>query len=119
METTNRPEQFNHHRLQCYAMTLSLAKQMPTLIQRWPMGTGYLQDQLRRALSSVLLNISEGNGRSGPADRKRFFTIARGSATEVASVMDIASAYGYISSEAYAHWQAILLQVVKILYKLR
>ncbi len=119
METTSGVEQFNHHRLQCYAMALGLAKQMPTLMQRWPAGTGYLQDQMRRALSSVLLNISEGNGRSGPADRRRFFTIARGSATEVASAIDIAEAYGYISNEIYNHWQSILLQIVKILYKLR
>lgn len=99
-------------------MALGLAKQLPTLMSTWPSGSGYLQDQVRRALSSVLLNIAEGNGRSGTADRKRFFTMARGSATEVASVMDIASACRYISKEVYTHWQSILLQIVKILYKL-
>jgi|GEM_PF-4768439 len=35
-------------------------------------------DQLQRALTSVLLNIAEGNGKTSSADRKRFFSFARG-----------------------------------------
>ena len=51
---------FNHHRLRCYMMSLAIAKRMPALTRGWPY---YLSDQVRRALSSVVLNISEGNGR--------------------------------------------------------
>jgi hypothetical protein len=45
-------------------------------------GRGELRDQLDRASTSIVLNIAEGAGRRGGADRARFFAIARGSATE-------------------------------------
>ena len=49
----------------------------------------HARDQLLRASQSIPQNIAEGNGkRSGP-DRRRFFGIARGSALECASVLDI------------------------------
>lgn len=96
-----------------------LAKKMPSLVRKWPTGSSYLADQLKRALASVSLNIAEGNGRSGLKDRARFFAIARGSATEVSAIIDIANAYNLIDQIIYDEFQDKLLQIVKILYKLR
>lgn len=42
-------------------------------------------DQLLRAVGSISTNVSEGFGRSRPADRSRFFGIALGSLRESAS----------------------------------
>jgi four helix bundle protein len=42
-------------------------------------------DQLLRSVGSVSANVSEGFGRSRPADRSRFFGIALGSLRESAS----------------------------------
>jgi hypothetical protein len=39
-----------------------------------------LKDQLKRASTSITLNISEGSSRFSPADRKNYFVVARGSA---------------------------------------
>ncbi|MBI2091383.1 MAG: four helix bundle protein, partial [Deltaproteobacteria bacterium] len=47
----------------------------------------------RRSISSIVLNISEGNSRTSTKERVRFFTIARASASESASVLDIALAF--------------------------
>ncbi len=110
---------FSHQRLKCYMVALSVAKQMPELIRSWPTGTAYLVDQLKRALSSVVLNISEGNGRRSVKERRRFFDIAIGSAQEVSAVFDVAVAFGYMSDDKSDHLQDQLLQVVKMLYKLR
>ena len=109
----------NHQRLRCYEHSMLLAKKLPSLVRKWPIGSYYLADQLKRALASVSLNIAEGNGRSGLKDRARFFAIARGSATEVSAIIDIANAYNMIDSSSYEEFQDRLLQIVKILYKLQ
>ena len=106
---------FYHHRLKVYEMALITAKRLPALTRSWP---HYLSDQLKRAVTSVVLNISEGNGRSGIKDRKRFFNIASASAKESASVFDIAFAFNLISQQDNHQMQDALLQIVKMLSKL-
>ncbi len=110
---------FNHQRLKCYVLALSVARKMPTLMSGWPRGSGYLEDQLKRAASSIVLNIAEGNYRTSPKERLRFFSYARGSAGEVSSILDIALAYGFIDNDDYRILQDELLQIVKMLYKLK
>src|SRR5205807_5849423 len=46
---------------------------------------GRLRDQAVRAAISVCLNISEGAGRAGSADKARVYAIARGENCEVAA----------------------------------
>jgi four helix bundle protein len=41
-----------------------------------------------------VLNIAEGTGRWTAADQRRHYTIALGSATEVAACLDLARVYG-------------------------
>ena len=50
---------------------------------------GYLKDQLRRAASSVALNLSEGTGKRSFADRGRFFLIAMGSIRECQAITEL------------------------------
>lgn len=109
---------FNHQRLKCYQLALEVAKRVPNLVKPWPSGTGYLQDQLKRAVCSVLLNISEGNGRRLPKDRRRFFDIARGSSAEASAAIEAAYAMQWVGQSDYDWLMDALLQVVKILYKL-
>lgn len=109
---------FNHQRLKCYQLALEVAKRMPNLVAHWPSGSGYLQDQLKRAICSVLLNIAEGNGRISPKDRRRFFDIARASAAESSAAIEAAYAMRWVSEKDYFFLMDALLQVVKILYKL-
>jgi four helix bundle protein len=54
-----------------------------------------LAKQLRRALSSVPLNIAEGSGQRG-ARRGSHYSIALGSAREAWSALLTASAWGYV-----------------------
>jgi len=83
-----------------------------------PTGSAYLADQLKRALSSILLNQAEANGRRSYKERRRFFDIAIGSATESSAIFDIILDYGYINEELYKDIKDKLEQIVKILYKL-
>jgi four helix bundle protein len=54
-----------------------------------------LARQLRRAASSVALNISEGSGSRGGTRRERYHN-ALGSARESGTCLDVAVALGYV-----------------------
>ena len=54
-----------------------------------------LAKQMRRAGSSVVLNIAEGSGSSGGTRRERYRN-ALGSAKELRACLDTARAWGYV-----------------------
>lgn len=49
----------------------------------------YLNDQLLRSSSSIVLNIAEGSGKPTTADRRRFYAIALGSLRESMAALEI------------------------------
>ena len=73
---------------------------------------GHLKDQLRRAASSVALNLSEGTGKRTGKDRGRFFLIAMGSIRECQAVTEL-------EPEAFNHQTRDLLDhLAASVYKL-
>jgi four helix bundle protein len=62
-------------------------------LDQWTVGT-----QLLRAVDSIAANIAEGAGRFSPADRRRFFIIARGSLFETEHWLARAEARGLLAS---------------------
>jgi len=96
---TRRRKAMNHQRLKCYCILLDVAKKMPSLVQQLPRGEHFILDQLKRALASAILNLSEGNGRISRKERTRFFDISLASISEAGSAIDIINAYGYISQK--------------------
>ncbi len=87
----------NHEKLECYRQLVSVAEEVARSVSRWPRGNGYLADQLRRAMASAVLNLSEGNGKSRyGAEQRRFFRISLGSISEVSAALDLAYAFGLI-----------------------
>src|SRR5260370_24605535 len=58
---------------------------------------GKLRDQAMRAAQSICLNIAEGAGRSGPADKARVYAIAHGETWEVVAALEIALLTGGVS----------------------
>src|SRR5262249_46737290 len=52
-------------------------------------------DQIRRAASSVSLNLAEGQ-RLTAGNQRRHYEIAHGSANEVRATLDVAAAWGWI-----------------------
>jgi four helix bundle protein len=59
---------------------------------------GSLADQMKRAASSVVLNVAEPGESLGGNQRVRFRT-ALGSAAEVGAALDVAQAWGYVGRE--------------------
>ena len=67
---------------------------------------------------SIVLNIAEGAGRRGAADRARFFAIARGSATECAAILDIVRASGLAAATVTWRGRDLLVRIVQMLTRL-
>ena len=76
-----------------------------------------LADQLRRAASSVVLNLAEGRGARGGNRRLRFET-ALGSATEASSALEVAVAWGYVAAEDIVEADAQLDRARALLWRL-
>jgi len=108
-----------NQRLDCYNLLLDVAKVVPSLIRRFPKGEGYLIDQLKRALSSAILNLAEGNGRYSIKERNRFFNISLGSIKEVIGAIELANAYAYIDNDLTQNLIASLNRSYYMIRKLR
>ena len=76
-----------------------------------------LGEQLRRALSSVALNIAEGN-RSQGGHRIARFSTAAGSVAESRAALRVAVAWGYVDANAIESGDAALDRVAGMLYAL-
>ena len=83
-----------------------------------PRGHAALLDQLRRAATSITLNIAEAAGRTGRADAARTYAIARGSAMECAAVLDALSVLGVLEAAAHENGDALLERIVAMLTRL-
>ena len=76
-----------------------------------------LANQLRRAGSSVLMNVSEAKKRIGK-DRAHLFRIAAGSAEEVRAALSIATGWGYLTDASVASALALLDRELALLWGL-
>jgi four helix bundle protein len=81
--------------LQIYSVAIDMIRQLRPLLERIDIRDKNLGDQLRRAATSVPLNLNEGAYSNGRNVRARYFN-ALGSAAEVRACLDVAEALGYI-----------------------
>lgn len=109
---------FDFEKLDVYRLTLEFVALVYEVTGQVPPGSADLVDQLKRASSSIALNIAEGSGRVRLNDRARFHSIARGSAMECASILDVMQITGCLSDEAHSRGKAMLGRVVAMLSKL-
>jgi four helix bundle protein len=69
--------------------TLELAIEFHGLVESMPL-TGHLRDQLFRAVTSVSLNLSEGNAKRSVKEKKRFYQTAYESIQECKTILKLA-----------------------------
>lgn len=74
-----------------------------------------LVNQIRRAAVSIPSNISEGCGRYGNRELKRFMSIAMGSANEVEYQLLLAKDLGYITIDDYNALNRDIIEIRKML----
>ena len=105
---------FDHERLNVYQTAIRLVAWITELLDRVPRSIA-VHNQLDRASTSIPLNIAEGNGKFTPADRCRFFDIARGSALECAACLDVLVAKRIAESGVIDAGKEMLVEIVSML----
>lgn len=86
--------------LECYQLAMNVFREGYRVAALLPVEEKYnLADQLRRASTSIILNIAEGYGRYHYLDSLRFFYIARGSMMEVLSALIACDDQEYTKAE--------------------
>jgi four helix bundle protein len=70
---------------------------------------------LRRAGISTVINIAEGSGKFTKADKRNFYTIARGSVYECVALIDILFDEDKISEEIFRRFYGRFESISKML----
>jgi len=106
---------FMFEKLDVYQKAVDFADKIMVLTEHFPRGYYFLTDQLNRSALSIATNIAEGNGRFTKADRRNFFTIARGSVQECIPLLELARRRGFISEQTFAGLREELQTIAKML----
>ena len=105
---------FDHEKLDAYKKALAFAQWAEPILERVPKSAA-VHGQLDRARTSIVLNIPEGNGRFTPADRCKFFDIARGSGLECAGRLDMIFIKRQLSEPELEEGKGLLKDIVCLL----
>lgn len=88
--------------LEIYKESYVLALNVYKITKNFPKDELYgLTSQIRRAATSITLNIVEGYGRLSKEDFKRFLKISLGSTNETKTLLKFSKDLNYISEQEY------------------
>ncbi len=106
--------------LRIYQRSYEAALEIHKLTLQFPTyERGELGSQLRRAATSIPINIAEGYGRKRSAeDFKRFLVIALGSCDEVSVLLDFARDLNYLSDKDHVGFKRRYEEIGKGINKL-
>jgi four helix bundle protein len=99
-----------------YQAAIEMNRKLAAVADRIERNDRDLLRQLKRAASSVALNIGEGLGNQA-GNRELRFQTALGSALEVQACLDVAAAWGYLG-QADGEAKASVNKVVGMLFNL-
>ncbi len=108
---------FHHERLEVYGAALGLMGWLVSLLGgKEP--SSRLYRQLDEGVTSIILNIAEGNGRYSELDHRRFLDVAQRSAVKVAAYLDLAVHKLSLSPKECGPGKALLERVVAMLSRM-
>ena len=109
---------FDHEKMDVYKVAIEFLALADEIAEDLPRGRAYLVDQLRRACSSVALNIAEGAGEFSGDEKARFYRMAKRSATECAAVLDVCRRLRLADDTRLDSGRNLLLRIVSMLIPL-
>ena len=93
---------YGFERLEVWKTSISLAQTMYQMSRKFPKDEVFgLTSQIKRSVTSVSANISEGSARLGNKDRARFYQIAYSSLMETINHLVLAKIFRYIDESDY------------------
>jgi four helix bundle protein len=116
--TTNRiPNRTPNLQWDVFQATLELIRSLRVPLSQLSTKDADLVGQIRRAASSIGLNLSEGKRRTGK-DRLHHWRIAAGSAEEVRGSLLVGEAWGHIDPKAVAPSLELLDRICAMLHRM-
>jgi four helix bundle protein len=106
---------FPFENLDVYQMAVVLVEEIHSATNISTQGYGHVVSQLRRAATSIPLNIAEGYGRFNPAEKRRFYQIARASCYESAAALALCGRCKLLKAEAVLSAEKQLDRIGKML----
>jgi len=99
---------------------MELVSRIYLITKRFPAAEQFgLTSQIQRAAVSIPANIAEGYGRSTKNEYANFLRIARGSLTELETLLLIARQQSYCSESDFTALEVTLKELGAMLYRLR
>jgi len=102
---------FEHRKLHVYARSIDLIVEVMRVVRFVKPGWSELIDQLKRACTSIVLNIAEGAAEYRPAEKARFYRMALRSAAEAHAAFDVLEKVKALSPENITHAQGLLEEI--------
>ena len=103
--------------LDAQSLVLDLVRALRPLCEGLQVRSPGLADQLRRAATSVALNLAEGVRRTG-RDKKRAYRIAAAEAQETKAALEVALAWGWLDEPALATARVLADRVARVTFAL-
>jgi four helix bundle protein len=92
------PPTYKFQNLKVYQLSLSYIQSVYRLASKLPESEKYnLKDQLRRAATSIVLNIAEGSTGQSDVEQRRFLGLALRSYLETVACWDLIAKLDYLS----------------------
>ena len=101
-----------------YQRSLELLDLVDAIVEAMPRGRGHLKLQLDRAATSIVLNIAEGAGEFSADEKRRFYRMARRSATEAAAILHVIARRGHAPEAQTASARELLARIVAMLVRM-
>lgn len=116
--TVDIGDMLHFQKLDVYRCSIDFLALVHRLRRTLPKGNAELADQLRRSAQSITQNVAEGAGKASRADKAKYFSIARGSATESAAHLDVMKVEELVDGTAYEAAMQLLERLVAMLTRL-
>ncbi len=109
-----------YRNLDAWKKSYSLGLEIYKITKKFPKEELFgMTSQLRRATTSISVNIAEGNSRNSNKDFARFLSISRGSASEVEVWLSFARDLNYITIDEFDFLQKQIDDVKALLFGLQ